>query len=159
MKNKGFTLIELLVVIAIIGILSSVVLASLNSARNKGSDAAVKSNLANIRPQAEIYYDANGSYGTAFTAGACAATAGTLFADTTIQNQLTQAAKAYNGSAATIGDANCVSATANGGSWAVSVGLKSPAATGGLWCVDSRGIAKEVVPAGTDRGFSGAACK
>ena len=58
-KNKGFTLIELLVVIAIIGILSSVVLASLNSARNKGADAAVKSNLSNIRAQAELYYDSN----------------------------------------------------------------------------------------------------
>jgi prepilin-type N-terminal cleavage/methylation domain-containing protein len=57
MKSKGFTLIELLVVIAIIGILSSVVLASLNTARNKGADAALKANLTNIRAQAELVYD------------------------------------------------------------------------------------------------------
>lgn len=55
--NKGFTLIELLVVIAIIGILSSVVLASLNTARAKGADAAIKANLAGIRSQAGIIYD------------------------------------------------------------------------------------------------------
>jgi len=36
MKKKGFTLIELLVVVAIISLLSSVVLASLSSARAKG---------------------------------------------------------------------------------------------------------------------------
>src|ERR1039458_5666907 len=58
--NKGFTLIELLVVIAIIGILSSVVLASLNTARGKGSDAAAKEDLNNIRAQAELRYDADG---------------------------------------------------------------------------------------------------
>lgn len=65
MKNtlkRGFTLIELLVVIAIIGILASVVLASLNSARDKGEDAAIKSNLNNIRAQAELFYDDQGDY-------------------------------------------------------------------------------------------------
>ena len=60
--NKGFTLIELLVVIAIIGILAAVVLASLNSARDKGADAAIKSNLNNIRAQAELVYDNDGHY-------------------------------------------------------------------------------------------------
>ena len=58
--NKGFTLIELLVVIAIIGILSSVVLASLNSARNKGSDAKTKAQLSATRAAAEVFYDNNG---------------------------------------------------------------------------------------------------
>ena len=55
--KAGFTLIELLVVIAIIGILASVVLASLNSARAKGANATIKSNMANIRPQAAIIYE------------------------------------------------------------------------------------------------------
>lgn len=60
--QKGFTLIELLVVVAIIGILSSIVLVSLNSARQKGRDASVKGSMSSIRAQAEIVYDTDGVY-------------------------------------------------------------------------------------------------
>src|SRR5690606_31229933 len=47
-KKKGFTLIELLVVIAIIGLLSSVVLASLSSARKKAQYTAIASSLQEV---------------------------------------------------------------------------------------------------------------
>ncbi len=59
---KGFTLIELLVVISIIGVLSSVVLASLNTARAKGRDATRKQQMIQLRNSLEIYFAANGSY-------------------------------------------------------------------------------------------------
>lgn len=61
-KNKGFTLIELLVVIAIISLLSSVVLASLNSARRKARDIRRLSDFHQISLALELYYNANGNY-------------------------------------------------------------------------------------------------
>lgn len=63
-RTRGFTLIELLVVVAIIGILSSVVLASLNSARQKGRDTRRISDIKQLQLALELYYDANSSYPT-----------------------------------------------------------------------------------------------
>jgi len=86
-SQKGFTLIELLVVIAVIGILAAVVIASLNSARTKGQEASIKSNLRNMIAAAELSYDATGNY-----SGACAAVVPMMDA---IQTITTVAPKCY----------------------------------------------------------------
>lgn len=59
--SKGFTLIELLVVIAIIGILASVVIANLDTARTKAADAAHKTEVKQLKTAIESYYLDNGT--------------------------------------------------------------------------------------------------
>ena len=61
-SKKGFTLIELLVVIAIIGILSSVVLASLNSARKKSRDARRVADIGQMKMALELVFDTAKAY-------------------------------------------------------------------------------------------------
>ena len=60
--KEGFTLIELLVVISLIGILSTLILANLNAARERGRDATRKSDLKNIQTALRLYYNDYGKY-------------------------------------------------------------------------------------------------
>lgn len=116
---KGFTLIELLVVIAIIGILSSVVLAQLNTSRLKGADASVRSNLNNARSQMEVYYAVNGQYNCG-------------------DSKVTSMVSAAGGSC---------SSNASGTWWIADAPLRVQNQVSGssgidYWCVDSRGAGK-----------------
>ena len=126
--QTGFTLVELLVVIAIIGILSSIILASLNSARDKGANAAVKSNLQGLRSQSEIIYDNNGQN----YIGVCT--------DPNIIAAMTTAMIAGADLTGTMANRCNENAT----EWAANVLLKAPE-NGGLdvyWCTDSTGARK-----------------
>jgi type II secretion system protein G len=67
--SKGFTLIELLVVISLIGILATLVLANLNSARQRGRDAQRKSDLKSIQGALQLYYNDYGKYPSSDTSG------------------------------------------------------------------------------------------
>jgi len=67
--KKAFTLVELLVVIAIIGILSTLSVVALNSARAKARDARRLSDIKQIRTALDMYYDSAGTYPTSLIPG------------------------------------------------------------------------------------------
>ncbi|HAT03270.1 MAG TPA: hypothetical protein DCS29_00625 [Candidatus Magasanikbacteria bacterium] len=63
-NKKGFTLIELLVVIAIIGLLSTLAVVALGSARKKANDSKRLADVKQVQTALELYYTDNNSYPT-----------------------------------------------------------------------------------------------
>ena len=140
--EKGFTLIELLVVVAIVGLLAMMTFGYLGSARKKGNDTAVKSNLATVRTASEIFFLSNGSSylpSTGFTLGLTTpcpsdyvgASGSNMFvADRAISDALT-IAKSKGIESYCYNSANV---------WSVAIGLSMDSTTS--WCVDSLPSAK-----------------
>lgn len=142
-RANGFTLIELLVVVAIIGMLSSIILASMTSARNKANDSSVKSNLRTAAVQAALYQSDIGSYGTAVSAGSCPTSGTSMFvASANVKQAIATAANAGGGAT------RCAT---DGINFAISVQLRSNT---NHWCIDSQSAIKEI----SNASWSGVAC-
>jgi prepilin-type N-terminal cleavage/methylation domain-containing protein len=146
-SKKGFTLIELLVVISIIALLSSIVITSLSSARNKAADTAVRQNLNGIKTSAQLYYELMGKYGSATGAyyeGNCI-TNGTMFRESTITGQARDVADTITvaiqkAADSGRGDKNCrIDALRT--QYMIAVQLKSSA---NYWCIDDTGAGVEI---------------
>ena len=112
---------ELLVVVAIIGILAAIVLVSLNSARNKSKNAAIKAQMVSLRSAGELFNEDNGSF-----TGFCASPE---------EGDLSGGVTSAGGTGYDCNE----SASA----WAAGVALVGTGA--GSWCVDSTGASKAAV--------------
>lgn len=139
-RERGFTLVELLVVIAIIGILASIILVNLSGSRSKGNDAVIKAQMNQVRSAAEIYYSSRNpqSYGPAATmpAAATACTVGNgasaMFTD------VSSALNSLAGTATNWPTGTTLWCNTSSTAYVVVASL----ATGGYWCVDSLGAAR-----------------
>ncbi len=119
-------IVGILVVLAFIGILSSVVLVSLQQARNHASEAAVRSITMTLQEYAPVYKDTNSTY-----KGLCA------------DSQALQMLKSASRYSNVDKDETTFTCNAAPQAWAASVPLQ----TGGYWCVDSSGSRGKIIAA------------
>lgn len=120
-RRAGFTLVELLVVIAIIGILSSVAVVNLNSARDKARVASMQASMSGLVPGIILCFDENQA----------------LNNPTSVEG----GGKLCTGSSATwptpTGSFNWVNPTSASASGTFYIGASSTGALGNVWCTHS----------------------
>src|SRR3989338_8981541 len=137
--TAGFTLIELLVVIAIIGLLASIVLTSLSSARGKGGDAKVQTQLKQLYTLVEKDYAASGNYSTAFSGANTLVNTGSYAAMQTA-----------------LGTGNLTAVTSGTPVSAYALYGKLSNDSNNYYCIDSTGSVKPTAPAANSVTCSGA---
>jgi prepilin-type N-terminal cleavage/methylation domain-containing protein len=145
MKNKGFTLIELIIVIMIIAILSGIILFSTALYINKGKDSNVAGNLAILIPAGEVFYNGNGNSYNDSLASFCNPAQNSVLNNAISQMpKQSSGAPCYTSSTTPTSTTNIAGVCCYAQSQAWAACARKFASVGTYYCVDSRGIRKEV---------------
>lgn len=149
--KRGFTLIELLVVIAIVAILSSIVLISVDNARDKTADSVIIQDLEAVQTQAEIYYQKNKSYTLSGNVSGITCPSALQSYNNLLFKNDSKIREAITHAMSRVKSPNFVNSSFCGASpisWVVAIRLKtSPMHDDDrdrIWCVDAEGQSKVI---------------